>query len=97
MRRMDNRVTQWQAWDGKRMQGRQRTRQRDEIGSIVGVTYNRQAADRDKKRRLEEAFSCSGLNEVNNNGDGDQEREQHPTQTAIGKQNCRFLMYECYY
>ena len=29
---------------------------RDEIGSFVGVTWNRQASDRDEWRRLEEAF-----------------------------------------
>ena len=40
----------------KRRQGRQRTRWRDVTGSFVGVTWNRQAVDRDEWRRLGEAF-----------------------------------------
>ena len=56
MRWTDNRrtvtVTEWQPRDGKRRQGRHRTRWRDEIESFVGVTWSRQAADRDEWRRL---------------------------------------------
>ena len=50
------RVTEWQPKDGKRRQGRQRTRWRDEIGGFAGVTWNRRAADRDESRRLGKAF-----------------------------------------
>ena len=50
MRRTDNRwtirVTEWQPRDGKRRQGRQRTRWKDEIRSFAGVAWNRRAADR---------------------------------------------------
>ena len=52
MRRTYNRctvrVTEQQPKDGTIRQGRQRTRWKDEIGSCVGVTWNRQAADREK-------------------------------------------------
>ena len=34
---------------------------RDEIGSFAGVTWNRQAADRDEYRRLGEGF-CPAVN-----------------------------------
>ena len=43
--RTDNRgttrVTEWQPKDGKRRQDRQKTRQRDEIGSFAGLARNR--------------------------------------------------------
>ena len=51
MRRRNNRwtvkVTEWQPRDGKRKQGRQRTRWKDDIHYFSGVTWNRLAADRD--------------------------------------------------
>ena len=59
MRRTDNRwtvrVTECQPRDGKRRQGRQRTRWKDEIENLAVVTWNRQAADRDDWR-FGEAF-----------------------------------------
>ena len=49
MRRTDNRwtmrVTEWQAGDGKRRQGRQRIRWRDEIPSYAGKSWNKQAGN----------------------------------------------------
>ena len=42
--------------NGKRKQGRQITRWRDEISSFAGVTWNRQASDRVEWRRLGEAL-----------------------------------------
>ena len=60
MRQTDNRwtvrVIEWQPKDDKRRQDRQRTRWGDDIKSFDGVTWNRQAADRDEWRRLGEAF-----------------------------------------
>ena len=41
------RVTEWQTRYGKRNQGRQRTRWRDEIGGFAGITWQ---ADRDEWR-----------------------------------------------
>ena len=38
--------------DGKRRQGRQRTRWRDEIESFASEDWKRQAADKDEWRRL---------------------------------------------
>ena len=52
MRRKVNRwtvrVTKWRPGNGKRRQGRQRTKLTDEIRSFAEVTWNRQAADTDK-------------------------------------------------
>ena len=60
MHRNDNRwtvrLTEWQPRDGKRRQGRQRTRWRDEIRSFAGVSWNRQVANKEEWRRLGEVF-----------------------------------------
>ena len=49
----DNR---WSIRDGKRKQGRQKTRWKAEIEGFVRVIWNRQAAGRVEWRRLGEAF-----------------------------------------
>ena len=53
MRRTDKidgllRVTELQPRDGKRRQGRQKTRWRYEIRSFIRLTWNKQAVDRDE-------------------------------------------------
>ena len=54
---IDGQLEQQSGRDGKRKRyGRERTRWRDEIGSFVGVTWNRQASDRDEWRRLGKDF-----------------------------------------
>ena len=49
------RVTDWQPRDDKRRRA-DRTRWRDEIESFAGVTWKRQASDRNSWRRLGEVF-----------------------------------------
>ena len=60
MRRTDNRwtvrVTEWHPRDGKRRQGRQRIRWRDEIRSYAGKAWNRHTGDRVKWKTLGKAF-----------------------------------------
>ncbi len=50
MRRRDNRwttrVTEWQPRNGRRNQGRQRVRWRDEIRAFAGPSYNSLTSDR---------------------------------------------------
>ena len=50
--------------DGKKRQRRQKTKWRDEIGGFAGITWNRQAADRDNLRRFGRPLSCSELIEA---------------------------------
>ena len=75
MKRTDNRwtirPTEWQPKDGKQKQGRHRTRQRDEIGSFAGVTWNRQAVDRDKWRWLGEAAAAAAAAADDDDDDDD--------------------------
>ena len=58
---MDRTRHEWQPENGQRRQNRQRTRWRDEIGSFVGITWNRQAADSDVCIGWERSLFCSGL------------------------------------
>ncbi len=60
MRRSDNRwttrVTEWQPRNGRRNQGRQRIRWRDEIRAFAGPSWSSLTSDREKLRMLGKAF-----------------------------------------
>ena len=75
MRRTDNKwitgITECQPRDDKRRQGRQRTRWRDELGSLAGVTWNRRAANTDEWRRLGEAEANDDDDDDDNDDDDD--------------------------
>ncbi len=68
MRRRDNRwttrVTEWQPRNGRRNQGRQRVRWRDEIRAFAGPSWGSLTSDREKWRMLGKAFvlqwTCNG-------------------------------------
>ena len=66
MRGRDNkwtvRVIEWQPKDGKRRQGRQRTKMRHEIRSFVGATRqtDTQTSERIEWRQLGRHLYCSG-------------------------------------
>ena len=50
------RIIKWQPRKGKRRQDRRRARCRGDIEGYTGITWNRQAADRDEWRKLAEIF-----------------------------------------
>ncbi len=60
MRRRDNRwttrVTEWQSRDGRRNQGRQRVRWRDEIRAFAGPSWSSLTPDRERWTMLGKAF-----------------------------------------
>ncbi len=60
MRRRDNRwtarVTEWQPMNGRRNQGRQRVRWRDEISAFAGPSWSSLPSDRERWRMLGKAF-----------------------------------------
>ncbi|GBP56103.1 hypothetical protein EVAR_43867_1 [Eumeta japonica] len=51
------RVTRWYPSEGKRKRGRPQKRWDDDIRQVAGVMWNRVAQDRNKWKRLEEAFA----------------------------------------
>mgnify|MGYP000897032825 CR=1 FL=1 len=50
-------VTGWQVIEGSRRRGRPKLRWRDEITRRVGTTWSREALDRDRWRRIGEAYA----------------------------------------
>ena len=54
--RWTKRVTEWQPRSGKRKRGRQKRRWRDDITAYRGVTWSREARNRNEWKMLEEGF-----------------------------------------
>ena len=54
--RWTKRITDWQPRAGKRKQGRQKTRWRDDLTSYLGTTWTRQAMNRRKWKDHEEDY-----------------------------------------
>lgn len=55
-------LTEWTPRTGKRRPGRPKRRWRDDLTNIAGVTWMRQAQDRNKWKSLWRPSACSGLN-----------------------------------
>ncbi len=55
-KRWTTRVTEWQPRNGRRSQGRQRVRWRDEVKAFAGPSWTSLTSEKERWRMLEKAF-----------------------------------------